>query len=168
MKGRKPRPTHLKVIEGERNKDRINLDEPKFEPNVPTCPRHLSKEARREWRRLATGLFRMGMLTDVDRGVFAAYCQAWGRWVEAENEIAKSGPVLRAVLRNKDGNVIKDEDGNPVPGGYYQNPFLAVANRAWSNMVKAAAEMGISPSSRSRIVVSKPSGKRKGIEEFID
>lgn len=33
----------------------------------------------------------------------------------------------------------------------YQNPWLAVANRAWEQLRKVEAEFGMTPSSRSRV-----------------
>lgn len=39
-----------------------------------------------------------GVLTIADRGAPAAYCQAWGRWVEAEVQLCKT-PVLLKTLR---------------------------------------------------------------------
>jgi hypothetical protein len=51
---------------------------------LPRCPAHLSDVARKEWRRIATPLYRMGVLSVTDRAALAAYCQAWARWVEAE------------------------------------------------------------------------------------
>ena len=36
-----------------------------------------------------------GLLARADRAALAAYCQAWARWVEAEQKIQSSGPVLK-------------------------------------------------------------------------
>lgn len=79
----------------------------------------------------------LGLYTDVDRAALAMYCQAWGRWVEAERELAKG----EMILTSDKGNL-------------YQNPWLHVANRAWEQMRKILAEFGLTPSSRSRLVVA--------------
>ena len=52
------------------------------------CPEHLSPAAQAEWRRLAQSLQQDGLLTQVDRAALAAYCQSYGRWVEAEQKLA--------------------------------------------------------------------------------
>lgn len=167
MKGRKPKPTHLKIIDGERNKNRINRKEPKPKTKRPRCPQYLSQEAKRAWKILAPRLDRLGLLTEIDGQAFEGLCQAYGRWVEAERELAKTDPILRGKkiikVKDKDGNEIEKQ----IPGGYFQNPYLAVANRAWEQMMKAFAEFGLTPSSRSRISVGGPSGGG-GIEELID
>ncbi len=76
----------------------------------------------------------MGVITIVDRAVLAAYCQAYGRWVEAE-------PKLKETLL-----LFK------TPSGYVQqSPWLNVANRQIELMGRYMAEIGLTPASRSRI-----------------
>ena len=89
MRGRKPKPTALKLLEGNPGRRPIRGGEPQPPRNQPTCPAHLSPTAKAEWKRLAQSLNKMGLLTQVDRAVFSAYCQAYGRWVEAERKLAE-------------------------------------------------------------------------------
>ena len=49
MRGRKPKPTRLKVITGNSGKRPLNVDEPGPEPAVPDCPPELGPAAQREW-----------------------------------------------------------------------------------------------------------------------
>lgn len=95
MRGRKPKPTHLKLPEGIPGRRPINGDEPKPPSDLPTCPAHLSATAKAEWKRLARDPNRIGLLTTVDRGALAAYCQSWGRWVEAERKLKETPPLLK-------------------------------------------------------------------------
>lgn len=87
MAGRKPKPTALKVLEGDRGKGRRPLNE--HEPIPPRggvkCPSWLLPEAKKEWKRLAASLEAMGVLTMADLTAFAGYCQAYARWREAED-----------------------------------------------------------------------------------
>lgn len=138
MAGRKPKPTALKELAGNPGKRPLNRSEPKPAATLPTCPRHLTGEARREWRRMGGELARMGVVTVVDRAALAAYCQAWARWVDAEGQVAKLGTIVKTA----NGNLI-------------QNPYLAVANRAMEQMTRLAAEFGMTPSSRSRVQVAE-------------
>ena len=57
-KGRKPLPTALKVLEGDRGKGRraINKNEPTPPQNNIKCPDWLMPEAKKEWKRLAPSL----------------------------------------------------------------------------------------------------------------
>jgi P27 family predicted phage terminase small subunit len=127
-------PTALRRARGNPGKRRYNPDEPVPPEAVPRCPGHLSPPARAEWRRLVRVLARMGVVTAVDRAVLAAYCQAWGRWVEAEEKL-KVTPVM---LKTPSGHV-------------QQSPWLSVANRQMELMGRCAAELGITPASRSRV-----------------
>ena len=90
-RGAKPKPTKLKALSGTLRSDRLNPHEPETRPAVPRCPEHLGPEAKREWRRLAPQLARMGLLCKIDRAALALFCQAWARWIDAEE--APATPV---------------------------------------------------------------------------
>ena len=101
---------------------------------LPRCPTHLTAVARKEWRRLATPLFDMGILTLADRAALAAYCQSYARWVEAEDHLARTPALLKS------------------PSGYVQqSPWLTVANKQLELMGRFMSELGLSPSSRTRL-----------------
>lgn len=144
MRGRKPKPTRLKLIEGNPGKRRLNPHEPLATAKIPTCPAHLCPTAKAEWKRLAAELHRLGILTDMDRAALAAYCQAYGRWVEAERRL-KETPLL-----------IK------LPSGYIQqSPWLAIANKQLELMHRYLAEFGLSPTSRTRVEARVPKQQSK-------
>jgi len=140
MRGRKPKATATKKLEGNPGKRKLNNREPKYGAELPRCPHHLSKAARVEWRRLVRELGASGVLKVADRDALAAYCTAFARWAEAEAMIVKSGPVLKS-------------EG----GGLYQNPYLSIANRSIDQLIKIGSEFGLTPSSRTRLKVEKPS-----------
>ena len=145
MRGRKPKPTHLKVIEGNPGKRPLNKREPTPASGRPQPPGHLCTEAKAEWQRVSKVLHAIGVLTTLDRAALAVYCQAWGRWVRAEvalEKMAANDLVTRALLmRTKSGNTI-------------QNPLVGTANKAMGAVMKAASELGMTPSVRSRIEIN--------------
>lgn len=131
MKGRKPKPPGLSTRHPDRPKDGPRV-------RLPVCPPHLQGEARKEWSRVGKKLLAYGLVTDIDRSALAIYCQAWARWVEAEQQLAKYGTVIKS------------------PNGYpMQSPYLAIANKAMDQMAKILVEFGMSPSSRSRVTVQR-------------
>ena len=83
----------LKILEGNPGKRPIRGNEPQPPRSQPTCPAHLSPTAKAEWKRLAQSLNKIGLLTQVDRAALAAYCQSYGRWVEAERKLAETPRV---------------------------------------------------------------------------
>jgi P27 family predicted phage terminase small subunit len=134
MRGRKPKPTSLKVIDGNPGKRPLNAREPRPGLKIPTCPAHLCPSAKAEWKRLARQMHTLRIITELDRSALAAYCQAYGRWVEAERKL-KETPLL-----------IK------LPSGYIQqSPWLAIGNKQLELMHKYMTDLGLSPVSRSRV-----------------
>jgi P27 family predicted phage terminase small subunit len=108
----------------------------------PEPPAMLKGEARAEWRRVAPGLWDLGLLTAIDVGPLAAYCAAWGRWKAAEALIEKAKRKYPAG----GGLFIETSNGNLV-----QHPAVGLANRAMTDVVKFAAEFGMTPSGRMKV-----------------
>lgn len=145
-RGRKPKPTHLRVIEGNPGHRAINANEPK--PGVSkglSAPSHLNSDAKREWKRVARSLELLGLLSDIDRGALAAYCQSYGIEAAASRAIDKH-------MRSDDGRKWGMLVATPS-GALIQHPLVGVARRARLDMVKFAAEFGMTPSARSRVKV---------------
>lgn len=143
QRGPKPLPTNVHRLKGNPSKlpaERL-VDEVQPEVAVPTPPKHLSREARAEWRRLSGELYSLGLISKIDCSAFAAYCQAYGRWVQAETKIASLGD---------DGFV------ESTPSGYKQmSVWLQISNRAVDQMKSFIAEFGMTPSARSRVTTSQ-------------
>jgi P27 family predicted phage terminase small subunit len=99
----------------------------------------LDREAKREWRRVAPELERLGMLTRVDMAALAGYCQSYARWKQAEKVLSELGTTFVT------------EKGYLMP-----RPEVAVA-RTSLQMVRAfCAEFGLTPSARGRMTVPEP------------
>ena len=63
--GRKPKPTRLKVLEGNPGKQKLPKGEPQPEHELPLPPSHLDAYGIEEWNRISEGLFVLGVLTSV-------------------------------------------------------------------------------------------------------
>jgi len=140
--GTKPQPTHLKLLKGNPGLRKLPENEPKPAIAFPEPLPHLTDEAKVEWRRLGSELYALGLLTNLDLGVLAAYCQSYALWkaaIEVYKEAAQMNPAskgLLALTTNK--NLI-------------QNPIVGTINKCASDMVRYAAEFGMTPSARSRL-----------------
>jgi P27 family predicted phage terminase small subunit len=141
MRGRRPKPTRLKMLTGNPGKRRLNEDEPRPDPNIPECPPELGPVARAEWDRLVDELAVLRMLTNLDRAALAAYCGAYALWAEATVQLQKYGAM------------IKSPTGFPI-----QSPYLSIINRQAEIMMRIASEFGFTPASRSRIATPAKSG----------
>lgn len=139
MTGRKPQPSALRVLRGNPGKRALNADEPKYEATTLECPSGLPAAAGAEWQRVMGQLTASGQVTNVDRGVLEGYCLKYAQWRALEAEAARH-PF-----------VVKSPSGYPMP-----NPVLGMANKVFALMLKAASELGITPSSRSRVHASPP------------
>ncbi len=85
-KGRKKIPTALNILNGNPGKRPINGDEPQPDRTPPAMPAWLTAEAKREWKRVAPELERLGLLTCVDGTALASYCQSYARYIKADKE----------------------------------------------------------------------------------
>lgn len=105
--------------------------------HVPDAPDHLTKDALAEWGRVTPLLEAMGIIADIYRAPLAVYCQAWGRYVHAERQLAKFG----------DSALV-----STTPNGYQQiGVWLQVSNRAAEQMKTFASEFGMTPSAINRV-----------------
>ncbi len=147
MRGRKPKPTNLKVMDGTR-RDRVNDSEPKSDGR-PEMPTHLDAVARKEWNRIIPILERMRVLGEADGPMLAIYCQAHSDLVDAIKQLRKIGKVVKTPT-----------------GAMKPNPYLHVAAVAKGEISKILIEFGCSPSSRSRLRVST-GNEIDELEEFL-
>ena len=83
MPGPAPKPTALKLVQGNPGKRALNKSEPKF-GGTPKCPDWLTPDAKAEWKRVVKELSALDMLRGVDSSALAAYCQNYSRWKSAE------------------------------------------------------------------------------------
>lgn len=92
-----------------------------------------------EWRRLAPLLRKARAITEADRTALVALCLEWARYLEATAKVQQSGLVIQ------------------TPSGYpMANPYLPIATKALAGCTKLWAELGLTPSSRTRVKVDGP------------
>jgi len=141
LDGRRPTPTNLKVLRGNPRKENLkekiaNEPKPTISDKVPRPSRLLKgdKEAKKEWRRLAPQLHKLGLLTDMDISAFEQYCMIYGRWVRANMELMEQG------------NIAINEKGTVK-----RNPIVEIVNKLDVEVRQQQARFGLDPSSRTRV-----------------
>lgn len=152
MKGRKPKPTTLHILHGTLNSTRHEgrANEPRPEVNIPEPPEEMDATALAEWQRITVELHGLGLLSRLDRAALAAYCVFYSRWIQAEAQVKRLGPII----------VTKDRE-------FKTNPWLPVANRAAREMASYLSEFGLTPASRTRIQSIEPPKKDNAKSRFF-
>src|SRR5262249_14761390 len=84
----------------------------------------LQGEARAEWNRVARHLQAGGLLAKADRGLLAAYCDAWGEFVDLATRVEADPDAWR---------------------------LRAAKHRAAERLARLGAQFGLSPSARGRV-----------------
>lgn len=129
-----PAPTAIKELRGTTRADRCPITEPRPEARLPKAPLFLKGEALKEYNRVGKLLLVQRVMTDLDRGVLVIYASAWGEIAEAEEQIAECGKLHTGST------------------GYTQfNGWTNLRNAASERMLKAAMQLGLTPSARSRV-----------------
>ena len=136
MAGRKPKPTKLKLLQGNPGKRPLNDAEPQPRAGA-ICPAWLDSVAKAHWKTVAPELERVGILTKIDAAALAAYCKNYSRWVGAEEVLTADGTTYKSQTAK--GTIIR------------VRPELKIAEEAMRQMRAFASEFGLTPSSRTRL-----------------
>ncbi len=146
---------------------------------MPKCPTHLDKIAKKEWRRFAPTLERLGLITEVDGSAFAAYCDQYSRWVQINQDLKSQAEDLKARRlllaeliaagdMNASGQLARlpasallvhdySVDDNGIEHlKISQNPLVVMARQTLQQIRAFCTEFGMTPSSRGRIQIEKP------------
>ena len=134
MRGRKPKPSALKLLDGNPGKHEIPND-PKPAGRAE-APHYLSVEAQKHWYQHAKALNDCEILTAVDATVFAMLCEQYALWREAEGHVLEDGRVKTSAK-----------------GYQYKSAWETIRGKAVLDYLRLAVEFGLTPSSRSRISV---------------
>jgi P27 family predicted phage terminase small subunit len=145
---RRPKPTAIKLLEGNPGKRPLNTEEPKPTTGIPEMPKELRPTARREWGRITLDLDALGVLSVVDGKALAMYCDAYADWEEAQRDCVRNGLVIETPVFNKNGDL----------AGYVkkENPSFNVKCKAIKTMKAFLIEFGLTPASRAKLKIEKP------------
>lgn len=154
-RGPLPKPTALKLLEGNAGKRPLDLAagvNPKIE--IPSAPKHLSKEAKKEWVRITPLLEDLGLISGLDRTALALYCQAAGRL--AELETAFNGMVAKKVCEGVDyADAVYQASYAVTPSGYAQQSVIVqLIGKHREQVNRYLMHFGLSPAARGRVQAS--------------
>jgi P27 family predicted phage terminase small subunit len=135
---RRHKPALLKIIEGSKRLPR--QPEPQPEGVLDEPPAWLTESQKEGWR-YAIANAPPELLRLLDRGVLTVFVVAEDLHRQAALEVQRHGMLVKT----------------PRSGEPMQSPYLSIQNRQGLIMMKAIAEMGFSPSSRSGIATGRGS-----------
>lgn len=149
-RGPKPRPTHLKVIQGERE-SRINRDEPLPSEGEVVKVEGMSEAASAVWDELADDLIDKGCLTPWDVYLFEAFCEAVASFRENRDLLRANGYTARGSH-----------------GGVIKSPHHQIMRDCQQTMAQIGSRFGFTPGDRANLEIKEPeSGHASGAERIL-
>lgn len=147
--GRKPKPTALKVVQGNAGKRALPKNEPPAEAlaEVPEAPEWMGVVASEIWSRIAPWLVATKIMAATDLHNLEAFCMAYQRWREAQDDIDMNGLVVPGAR-----------------GGVVKNPACTVANESLRQVATFGSALGLDPSARARLKPAGPGEKKNPFE----
>jgi P27 family predicted phage terminase small subunit len=156
-RGPPPKPSARRRLEGNPGKRAL----PVHEVVPPTTPETFSGDvptelkdhpiASAEWTRLAPMLWRIRLVTDADKSALLACCLEWQRYLNATEQVRQLGMVVNTP------------SGYPMP-----NPYVSIATRALVACTRLWQELGLTPSSRSRVTPANPETQAGVVDAFSE
>lgn len=160
-RGPQPLPSNVHRLRGNPSKkpEADLIDDFNPEVEIPSAPKWIWPEARKEWRRIGAELERYGLISKLDRAALVLYCQAWARLVWAETMLSRAMNTAEAKRIEAEalGEEWKGGDGIMVPspnGSLVYSHHWVVQRRAAQEVHWYLQSFGLSPSSRGRVKTS--------------
>ena len=144
--GTKKTPTNLKLITGNPGKRPLNKSEAVVEFTLPKTPSELDARANKIWKERGARLVKLKLMSEIDDGIFMGYCQLMSWCLQLMRDVKKEGLFIQEEQFWKDGEVIIKT---------VKNPKLLEARLMFDKIRLMSAELGMSPSARSGIVIPK-------------
>lgn len=152
MRGAKPTPTVIRMVKNNPGKRPYNTAEPIPAALDPVCPTELDDPiARLEWQRGIVPAILIGQISEADRVLAIAHCELWATWRSQLADAAKHAHVIAAGVNKY-----------PMP-----NPARVMANKTLLILAKVDAELGLSPTSRSRVQVQGRLDPGSPLDRFL-
>jgi P27 family predicted phage terminase small subunit len=136
MRGRKPKPTILKLLQGNPGRRPLNQNEPQPPAGSVKPPLILRGHARAIWKNIAPELLRLGLLTTLDTHHLARICRLEGLALKLLRQAEK-----RPMALTKSNGI---QPAGELTGALR---LFEATDRWW-------ARFGVSPAERTRIRVS--------------
>lgn len=147
-KGRK----HLTKAEiEERKNSEVEAKSDKVKP-----PKYLKKEFKKEFKKIANELVEIGIMTNLDIDCLARFVISKNEYLKITKAVDARGPTKEIEIEEKDaeGNITGTKKIEIIDQDY--DALLLMQNRLFKQCREASSDLGLSISSRCKLVVPKP------------
>jgi P27 family predicted phage terminase small subunit len=116
---------------------------------APKCPVYLKGEGRKEWKRICSELMILKVLSQAERSSLEQYCDAYQKWRECITTL------------KTDGQYVTTEKGIiEHPAGKAHRSYAALCH-------KLLCEFGMTPASRTRLVITEDTEQDEQARRFF-
>lgn len=147
VKGRK----HLTKSEiEERKNNEIKAKNDKVKP-----PNYLSKDEKKEFKKIAKELIEIGIMSNLDIDCLSFFIKTRSEYLRVTKDVEIRGPTKEIEIEKKDdkGNVIETKQITIVDDDYER--LLKMQLKLLNSCRKTASDLGLSIASRCKLVVPK-------------
>ncbi|WWU66125.1 phage terminase small subunit P27 family [Clostridium baratii] len=147
LKGRK----HLSKAEIEERKNtEIKAKNDKVKP-----PNYLSKNLKKEFKNISKELIEIGIMTNLDIDCLARFLISQNEYLKITKAVEARGPTkfIEVEEKDKEGNVTERKNLEVIDPMY--ESLLIMQNRVFTQCRQAASDLGLSISSRCKLVLPK-------------
>lgn len=141
--GRPPKSLQEKNLSGSRIRSDRDGDAQEanaaVELGMPPCPRWIKGAAKKHWDVLGPTLVQAGLMSVVDGDVFSIHCDNVARYADVVEK-----------LDNIESWLASTPNGFEVQAG-----FVQIRNKLQEQILKTAAEFGLTPKARSSVKINK-------------
>ena len=157
--GRPPKPTSLKLLQGNPGKRPIDKSEPKPRPLAPKPPAWIPGEAKKIWKDLSKKLEPLSLFTEIDYLEMQSICIAAAQLKEAQLVLQDKGLVMEIERHDKDGNYLSSY--------FQQRPEVSIVHKSMQIINALSGKFGLSPADRVGLGV-KPQEQKDAFESFLN
>lgn len=160
--GRRREPTALRAIKGTLREGEVEQEILPSADRASEPPEWARSQAQDAWKLLSRDLMPLGLITNIDKPMFARYCEIFVQWVRARDFIEQNGmsyAIYEWVPQRDDrGKLIKDENNVTVKIRRLKHmkpfPEVVIFKQLSKELRSIEEQFGMSPSARAKIAAS--------------
>ncbi|ETT33283.1 phage terminase small subunit P27 family [Paenibacillus sp. FSL R5-808] len=161
-------PIDLLLYKGQKNLTKREIEERKStEIKAPAdkirAPSYLPKDLRRDFKKISDELIRIGIMSNLDVDALCRYLIARKLYLQVTDELLDRNPIVQYEKDEYD-----DVDGERIPNTTMVENFSTVysdlllnQDRLFKQCRQAASDLGLTISSRCKLVVPQKEEKQK-------